>query len=71
MLVKIETDAQVITTEVKPGGMFVVILNVRDQSVARLLSVPGESLEDFEANSALNGAYLGVGARGGFSVAPF
>ena len=71
MLVKIEIDAQVITTEIKPGGKFVVILDVPHYSVATLFSVPGNSLEDFEANDALHGAYLAVGERGGFSVAPF
>ena len=71
MLVKIEIDAQVITTEVKPGGKFEIILNVPHGEIASLFAVKGGTLEDFKANDALHGAYLGVGERGGFSVAPF
>ena len=68
MIVKISFEGHKI---LRQNENEIIIALSKHAMTPTVISCGGSTLEDFEANSALNGAYLRVDECGGFSVAPF
>jgi len=68
MLVKIDIGGHKVLRQTETE---IIIAISKHSTALAVISVQGSTIEEFEANSALKGAYLGVGERGGFSVASF